>query len=147
MYLSFFREGLKSDPDNFRIDLRDPEVFPTIDKDDSFTLGAFQDDHLIGVVSFQRDGDNRIKLQHKGWLIRMLVDPSQRGKGVGTSLIQALISQVRLLGDVEQINLTVVSEKSKSLYAHLGFEVFAEEKNAVKSDGIYLTEYQMVLFL
>lgn len=147
MYCSFFKKGLDSDPSNFRIHVNDPEVFPTKDRADSFTLGAFDDRDLIGVVSFHRDGENRIKLQHKGWLIRMLVGQSQRGKGVGTSLITSLIDRVRSLGTIEQINLTVVSEDARQLYSRLGFEVFAEEKNAVKSDGMYLTEYQMVLFL
>jgi cyclohexyl-isocyanide hydratase len=150
-YKEFFLKGLVEDEANFRISPDDEKnaPFPTRDAPDSFTLGAYEDGRLAGIVSFQREGRDRQKLRHKGLLFRMYVDPQFRGKGVGQALIEALRRRVERLGDVEQINLTVVSSNpvAKKLYEKFGFVSFAVEKNALKWRGHYYTEEQMVLFL
>ncbi|HEX8529323.1 MAG TPA: GNAT family N-acetyltransferase [Cytophagales bacterium] len=139
------------DEANFRISPDDEKdaPFPTGDAPDSFTLGAYEGGRLAGVVSFQREGRDRRKLRHKGLLFRMYVDPQCRGKGVGRALIAALLERVVRLGDIEQINLTVVSNNpvARRLYEQFGFVSFAVEKNALKWKGQYYTEEQMVLFL
>lgn len=147
LYLHFFEQGLLKDKGSFRISINDPSVFPTRDTSESFTIGAFEEQQIIGVVSFYRDGEDREKLRHKGWLVRMLVDPDHRGKGVGTRLIQELIHRVRDLDGLERINLTVMSPRAKTLYEKLGFTCFAEEPNAVKFNEQYFTEFQMSLKL
>ncbi len=150
-YRAFFGKGLVENEANFRISPEDEKdaPFPTGDAPDSFTLGAFEDGRLAGVVSFQREGRDRRKLRHKGLLFRMYVDPQWRGKGVGRALIETLLERAATLGDVEQINLTVVSNNpiAKKLYEKFGFVSFAVEKNALKWKGHYYTEEQMVLFL
>ena len=79
----------------------------------------------------------------------MYVSPVHRGKGIAKELIAETIKKVEAVGDIEQINLTVVSDNStaKSLYEKFGFKSFATEKNAIKHKGKYFTEEQMVLFL
>ena len=150
-YKTFLMEGLINDESNFKISPDDETRadFPTKDAADSFTLGAFVDGSLAGVVSFQRDGFDREKLRHKGLLFRMYVSPVHRGKGIAKELIAETIKKVEAVGDIEQINLTVVSDNStaKSLYEKFGFKSFATEKNAIKHKGKYFTEEQMVLFL
>jgi cyclohexyl-isocyanide hydratase len=150
-YKAFFLKGLVEDGANFRISPEDERdaLFPTLGTPDSFTLGAFEDQRLAGIVSFQREGRDRVKLRHKGLLFRMYVDPQFRGKGVGRALITTLLGRVATLGDIEQINLTVVSSNpvAKKLYEQFGFVSFALEKNALKWKGHYYTEEQMVLFL
>lgn len=66
-YKTFLMEGLINDENNFRISPDDEMKadFPTNGKADSFTLGAFVDGNLAGVVSFQREGIDRVKLRHK----------------------------------------------------------------------------------
>ena len=65
LYKKFLTIGLNNDEENFRItpndDLNTP--FPTKDKVDSFTLGAYYENQLVGVVSFTRDGGDREKLR------------------------------------------------------------------------------------
>ena len=150
-YKAFLLKGLVEDEANFRLSPDDEKdaPFPTLGTPDSFTLGAFADQRLAGVVSFQREGRDREKLRHKGLLFRMYVHPQFRGKGVGRTLIGALLGRVEMLGDVEQINLTVVASNpvAKKLYEQFGFVSFAVEKNALKWKGHYYTEEQMVLFL
>lgn len=150
-YQLFFREGLIADETSFRITPADDEnaPFPTRDKPDSFTLGAYLDEQLLGVVSFARDGADREKLRHKGILFRMYVSNAARGKGVAGKLIDEVIQRVRLLGDIEQINLTVIADNAiaKLLYQKKGFITYSTEPRAIKWKGKYFTEDSMVYYL
>jgi ribosomal protein S18 acetylase RimI-like enzyme len=150
-YKEFLTIGLINDEENFRITPKDDlnSVFPTNDKEDSFTLGAYIENELGGVVSFIRDGSDREKLRHKGILFRMYFSNEFRGKGIGKQLIEELITRVKKSNDIEQINLTVISNNAnaKKLYEKFGFITFSSEKNAIKWKGKYFTEDQMVLQL
>jgi ribosomal protein S18 acetylase RimI-like enzyme len=150
-YKSFLAIGLLNDEDNFRItpldDFQSP--FPTKDKDDSFTLGAYIDNQIAGVVSFSRDGIDREKLRHKGILFRMYVSNEHRGKGIAKQLIDEVITRAKNINGIEQINLTVIANNvnAKNLYEKYGFVTFGSEQNAIKWKGNYFTEDQMVLKL
>ncbi len=148
-YKDFLRSGLIEDEENFRItpndDLNSP--FPTKDREDSFTLGAYFNDCLAGVVSFTRDGADREKLRHKGILFRMYVDRDFRGKRIANKLIDELIARVTSIDDIEQINLTVIANNAiaNNLYEKFGFKMFGSEENAIKWKNKYFTENQMAL--
>jgi ribosomal protein S18 acetylase RimI-like enzyme len=150
-YKEFLQYGLIKDEESFRIspgdDLTAP--FPTKDVKDSFTLGAFIDGVLAGVVSFARDGNDREKLRHKGILFRMYVSKDFRGRGIAKDLIKNVIERAKLLDFIEQINLTVITTNinAKNLYEKLGFKTFGSEKNAIKWKDKYFNEDSMVLFL
>jgi RimJ/RimL family protein N-acetyltransferase len=150
-YKQFLAYGLVHDEDSFRItpgdDLYAP--FPTQNRVDSFTLGAYVNNELLGIVSFERDGANREKLRHKGILFRMYVAKEGRSRGIARQLIESTIARVRNIPDIEQINLTVISNNvnAKALYEKLGFQTFAHEKKAIKWQGKYFDEDQMVLSL
>lgn len=150
-YKVLITKGLIEDEDSFRIAPEDEqnERFPTADEADSFTIGAFDGDKLIGVASFKRDGSNRIKLQHKGLLFKIFVASSHRKQGIAKRLIQEVINRARLIQDIEQINLTVVptNEHAKKLYEKFGFVTFASEEKAIKWQGQYFKEDQMKLML
>jgi GNAT superfamily N-acetyltransferase len=149
-YRALLLPGLLANADAFRIAPPDEEQapFPTGDQPDSFTLGAYVGDTLAGLVSFQREGADRMKLRHKGLLFRMYVSPNFRGKKIAGLLIQEVIDRAKALGDIEQINLTVVSSNpAKRLYERFGFESFSLEKRAIKWRGTYLDEEAMVLFI
>jgi ribosomal protein S18 acetylase RimI-like enzyme len=45
-----------------------------------FFLGAFSDNHLVGVVIISCDA-------RKGWINRLAVDPDHRNRGIATALI------------------------------------------------------------
>lgn len=151
IYKSFLKTGLINDEESFRIsaidDLYTP--FPTDDKIDSFTIAAYSNNDLAGIVSFARDGLDREKLRHKGILFRMYVSPDFRGQGIANVLIENVINRAKLLDNMEQINLTVVSNNfnAKNIYAKFGFTVFSNEKKAFKWKGKYFDEDSMVLFL
>jgi cyclohexyl-isocyanide hydratase len=150
-YKAFLSVGLLNDEENFRITPTDEltSSFPTKDKDDSFTLGAFIGNQLGGIVSFSRDGFDREKLRHKGILFRMYVAFDFRRMGISKLLIEGLINRVKEIKDIEQINLTVISNNAnaKSLYEKFGFVTFCTEQNAIKWKDKYFAEDQMVLKL
>ena len=150
-YKTFLTFGLIHDEENFRITPNDDlhALFPTKDTLDSFTLGAYSDNELAGIVSFTRDGGDREKLRHKGILFRMYVSRDFRGQGIAKKLIGELIERVKQLADIEQINLTVIAtnDNAKKLYEKFGFVTFGSESNAIKWKGNYFTEDQMTLKL
>lgn len=150
-YKALLIVGLTNDEENFRITPKEVAnaPFPTKGYGDSFTLGAYIDDELTGVVSFARDGNDREKLRHKGVLFRMYVSSNHRGKGIAKLLIGELLGRVRMIDDIEQVNLTVVAnnDTAKSLYQKFGFRTFSIETNAIKWKGKYFDEEQMVLKL
>jgi ribosomal protein S18 acetylase RimI-like enzyme len=124
-------------------------LFPTKDRNDSFTLGAYVENVLAGVVSFTRDGEDREKLRHKGTLFTMYVLKEFRGQGIAGELIEELIKRVKALTDIEQINLIVISNNSgaKRLYEKFGFKIYGTEQHSIKWKNKYFTEDQMVLRL
>ncbi len=109
-YKSLVQKGFVEAADSFRITPEDdkPEGFPTKDREDSFTVGAYDGDQLIGVASFRREGENRRKLRHKGLLFRIYVDPNYRKQGLAGQMIQEVIDRAKRIEDIEQINLTVI---------------------------------------
>lgn len=151
-YSDFILAGLTTYRTYFRISPNDQlqEPFPTQGMPDSFTLGILTDtDELAGVVSFQRDGQTREKIRHKGLLFRMYVARDHAGKGLGRKLLEETIRRARLLPNMRQINLTCAStnEVAKRQYEKVGFQTFGLEKNSLYDEGTYHDEIQMVLFL
>jgi RimJ/RimL family protein N-acetyltransferase len=150
-YKMFLATGLQSDEENLLITLKDNSdaPFPTKDKNDSFTLGAYTENVLAGVVSFARDGEDREKLRHKGIMFTMYVSKEFRGHGIARELLEELIKRVKTISDIEQINLIVIANNSraKQFYEKFGFEKFGTEQNSIKWKGKYFSEEQMVLRL
>lgn len=79
----------------------------------------------------------------------MYVTPKKSGYGVGKMLLTEAINKAKEIGDVEKLNLTVVTsnQKAKNLYKNLGFKVFGIEEKALQVKGVYYDEEHMVLFL
>ena len=150
-YKMFLAMALQNDGDALLITPKDNlnAPFPTKDRADSFTLGAYVEKVLAGVVSFARDGEEREKLRHKGMVSTMYVSKEFRGHGIARELLEELIKRVKAISDIEQINLIVVASnsKAKQLYEKFGFERFGTEQNSIKWQNEYLAEDQMVLRL
>lgn len=119
-----------------------------LESEESYTYGAFQNNQLIGTVTLLKE--KYIKFRHRANIVGMYVAPESRGAGIGRLLLIEAINQAKSLGEIEQINLSVVTtnEPAKKLYTSLGFEVFGTEKRALKLDEkTYLDEEHMVLFI
>lgn len=120
---------------------------PTRFAPDSFTLGAFLGDALIGITSLERE--RRSKLRHKARVSRMFVLPSAEGSGVGKLLLREALLRAEALGDLRQVTLTVLAtnERAQRLYASLGFRGYGREPAAVRIGDAFVDEIQMVRFL
>lgn len=104
---------------------------------------------MIGVVSFKREGENRIRLRHKGILFKLYVDTKYRQIGIAKKLIREVINRAKQVKDIEQINLTVIptNDHAKVIYEKFGFKTYALEEKAIKWEGRYFNEDQMKLIL
>lgn len=147
----FLDAALRSDEENLLITAKDNSSapFPTKDRTDNFTLGAYAGNTLAGIVSFTRDGEDREKLRHKGMISTMFVLKEFRGHGIARKLLEELIKRVKTISDIEQINLIVISSNSraKQLYEQFGFEKYGTEVNSIKWKEKYFSEDLMVLRL
>jgi ribosomal protein S18 acetylase RimI-like enzyme len=114
---------------------------------ENFTLGAFEEDRLVGMVGFYRE--NALKLRHKGYIVSMYVLSEYRSRGFARALLIEAIARAKRLPDLKQLLLGVVVTQTaaKRLYESLGFEVYGRESDAVKIGGEYFDEEFMLLKL
>ena len=149
--------GLKEHPDAFgstyeresayTIEFVAERLRLTAESPNNFTLGAYRQEELIGVVTFRRiDGERE---QHRGNILGMYVRSEDQGKGIGKALLFKAIDLAKLLPGLEQIELAVVTrnKQARNLYASLGFASYGIDPRALLVDGEYLDEERMVLFL
>ncbi|NTU62932.1 MAG: GNAT family N-acetyltransferase [Chloroflexi bacterium] len=114
---------------------------------ENFTLGAFENDQLVGMVGFYRE--NALKLRHKGYVVSMYVLPEYRSHGIARALLIEAIDRAKRLPDLKQLLLGVVVTQTtaRRLYESLGFVVYGREPDAVKIDDEYFDEEFMLLKL
>ncbi len=114
---------------------------------DDFTLGAFENGTLVGIVTFHRQMG--LKERHTANVFGMYVAAEAQGRGIGGALLDALLARARMLSDLEQIFLAVVTTQvaARGLYRSRGFEQYALFRRALKVDDTYLDEEGMVLWL
>ena len=148
-YKKFLAIGLGEDGETLIITPNENlnAAFPTKDRNDSFTIGAYAKNTLAGVVSFARE--EKEKLRHKGLLFTMYVSKEFRGNGIAKQLLGEAIKRVKAISGIEQINLIVISDnvRAKRLYEKFGFEKFGTEQNSIKWNDKYFSEDLMVLQL
>ncbi len=114
---------------------------------ENFTLGAFEDKQLVGMVGFYRE--IALKLRHKGYIVSMYVLPEYRSQGIARALLTEAIERARRLPGLTQILLGVMETQTtaKRLYESLGFVVYGHEPRAIKISDEYFDEEFMVLKL
>lgn len=146
-------EALESEPLAFGKDAEEHRATPveTIAQrfrnsgEDNFTLGAFVDWNLAGIATFIRE--TGAKERHKGRIYGVYVTHSERRKGVGRALLQALLERAKQDPSLEQILLAVATGQmaARQLYQSCGFESYGTEPNALKVGGRYVDEEHMIL--
>lgn len=148
-YSTLWRAALVEQAEYFRIALEDnpAQHLPTHFAADSFTIGAFEQNRLVGSVSVERDFHR--KFRHKALLFKMFVHPDVAGQGIGRLLMVEAIQQAGKIAGLRQLYLTVLASNPRAihLYRSLGFIEFAHEPEAVNIGDIYVDELQMQLTL
>lgn len=113
---------------------------------DRFLLGAFVDHGMLaGVVGVEREAKR--KLSHKAYVWGVYVDPGQRRRGLGRSLLLRAIEMATEMSGLRQLNLGVNAANfaAMSLYEELGFRPFGRERDFLQVDGVFHDEIHMVL--
>jgi ribosomal protein S18 acetylase RimI-like enzyme len=146
-------EALKNEPFAFGKTVEEHLTLPVEaialrfrDTGGNFTLGAFEDCNLAGMMTFVRD--TGVKDRHKGHIYGVYVTSADRGRGVGRSLLDALIERAKQDATLEQILLAVatVQTAARRLYRSRGFESFGIEPHALKVGSTYVDEEHMILY-
>ncbi|EEL70342.1 GNAT family N-acetyltransferase [Bacillus mycoides] len=122
-------------------------VASNLSSNSSCTFGAFNEENqLIGVVTLLMEEKEAYK--HKGHIVAMYVDAQNRRNGLAHELIANAIQRARVI-KLEQLTLGVVAtnEPAKKLYGSMGFKTYGIEKRAIKVNGVYSDDENMVLFL
>ncbi|WP_010283456.1 GNAT family N-acetyltransferase [Bacillus timonensis] len=155
VYWKLRLKALKIDPKAFLVtyDEAKNKANPIEDYKKSFqsadilTFGAFEEEHLVGMVTLVRE--TRQKIRHRATIVAMYVDDHKRGKGIAKALLNEAIKMAENIQEIEQLYLTVDSENTpaKELYKKIGFQKFAVDHRAIKYNGQYRDEEHMVLFL
>ena len=119
----------------------------TASSTNNFTLGAFREKELLGLVGFYRKTGE--KEEHRGHIWGMYVRSHEQGKGFGKALLANAIERAKSLPGLGQIELCVVTRNhtARNLYASLGFASCGIDPRALFVDGEYLDEERMVLIL
>jgi ribosomal protein S18 acetylase RimI-like enzyme len=108
--------------------------------------GAFDGSELCGMVGLECE--TRAKNRHKAKVVGMYVAQEQMGRGIGGSLMRALIDDARGAG-LELLVLTVTQAEGRAprLYERSGFRSFGIEPRAIKVDGRAYAKNHMYLEL
>jgi RimJ/RimL family protein N-acetyltransferase len=116
----------------------------TADPSAYFFIGVFADDKLAGMAGFIRESGE--KEHHKGIAVGVFLSKVLRGKGIGRSMLQALLDRAVEIEGLEQIVLKVATTQSAAIatYQSLGFTSFGREVRALYVDGQYIDEEYMV---
>jgi RimJ/RimL family protein N-acetyltransferase len=115
--------------------------------EENFVVGAYREGELVGMAGFYRYPI--AKARHKGRIWGVYVRPSCRGRGIGRSLLCALLERIKTCEGLEQVALTVVcgQEAARNLYLSLGFRSYGVEPRGLKLDGHYFDDEHMVLLI
>ncbi len=109
-----------------------------------FFIGVFAGDKLTGMAGFIREYGE--KERHKAIAVGVYLSKELRGKGIGRSMLQALLDRAAEIEGLEQIVLKVAATQSAAFatYQSLGFTSFGREVRALYVDGQYIDEEYMV---
>ena len=107
---------------------------------DNRVFGGFVGHSLVGVAGLSVPDNAR--LQHKGALWGMYVQPEARRAGVAAALVQRVINET--VGKLEELLLTFTASNiaAEKLYYRFGFQQYGIEPRAFKIGHVY---HDMVL--
>ncbi len=152
-YRNLRLECLAKHPDNFGTGVEEERCQPELKFEkiiktgstDSFMMGVFDEERLVGLCGFNRE--DRLKTKHRGEIVQMYVDATYAGKHIGPSLLNAAIKRAFESGVIEQIALSLVhqNERANRVYEKLGFEEYGRIKNYFKAGSRYWDQRFMIL--
>lgn len=146
--LELFPEAFGTGADSFR-NATDEQVKDVLTKNtqNDFTVGAFFNKELIGVVSFKREP--KASVNHKATVWGFFVKPDFQNKGVGKSLLEKLIALSKQISDIDYLRaiVTVSDINAGHVFSSVGFIEYGLEKNGIKQGLRYFDQSFMQLNL
>ncbi len=115
--------------------------------DGDCAVGAWLDGELVGSAILRREPGR--KFRHKANVFSVYVKPHVRGQGIAKIMMLEVIVRARLLPQITQLNIGVMSTQAaaRALYESLGFEAWGCEPRALCIEGVFADETYMVLNL
>ena len=112
-----------------------------------FTLGAWRGERLVGAITCERDP--RSKVRHVGHIIGTMVAIDEQRKGVGRSLLDALITRAGADTELHQLTLSVTASNHHAvrLYENAGFARYGTLPRAIRVGDRFLDKDLMFLNL
>ncbi len=94
-------------------------------------FGLFEGDRLVGYGEIWLDPE-----EHEAELARLIVDPAERGRGVGRAMVRSLAERARELG-FDDVWLRVVPENERAMraYAAAGFVRATRDQESEFNEG------------
>lgn len=147
-YLALRREALAASPLAFgesveEHDTRtrdDERARLAADDADTYVLGAFVGDRLLGMAGITRGP--RHKAWHRAAIWGVYVAEALRGRGVGRRLVDEVLARARTRPGLEAVWLTVTTPQTaaRALYRALGFVPFGYAARSIRVDDQYVDE-------
>ncbi|EDP72285.1 acetyltransferase, GNAT family protein [Flavobacteriales bacterium ALC-1] len=112
----------------------------------NFVIGAFRNTNLVGISGFNRYDST--KIEHKGRIIQVYVNPDYQRQQIGYRLIKYTIDEAFKINAIEQIEIDVITSNSNAekLYKKIGFTEYGIQKNFMKVNNTYYDHKMMMLF-
>lgn len=100
----------------------------------------------MGISGFKRY--DRKKINHRGIIIQVYVNPDYQGKGIGQDIIKSTLDEAFKINEIEQVEIDVIAnnENAEKLYKKIGFEEYGCQMNFLKLDNSYYDHKMMVIF-
>jgi ribosomal protein S18 acetylase RimI-like enzyme len=116
------------------------------ESEDTYILGAFSGDILVGIIRFSRFEEANEK--HRGFIAGLYVRPDFRRCGLARAATEVLVRAQRDTG-LRRIHLTVVTAQDAAiqLYKSLGFCIYGTEHEAFSNQSQFYDEHLMELIL
>ncbi len=105
---------------------------------DNFIVGAFHDQALIATAGGYVDPEK--KRNHVAFVVGMWVEPDYRKRGIARKLLHTVVTQLKTLTNVTNIQLSVTGDNPHALelYRNYGFMIWGREPRALKlSNDVY----------
>ncbi len=136
--------ALETDPDAFTATLTEHSAMPLTWWEGRVSdapgaaervFGAFSGERIAGIAGLRFQ--QRTRTRHKATLFGMYVLPLHRGHGIGSALVETVLTQACAHPGTQLVQLTVVATNNaaRRLYETHGFRLFGVEPFANKSDG------------
>ncbi len=111
----------------------------------NIVLGAFNDEHLVGIAGLRRE--TLVKTHHKATLWGMYCTLHMRRRGIAKQLIESILIIACNTPELKQIKLAVHTENvaAKKLYESFGFLSYGIEPNSMKINERFFHEELMAL--